>query len=256
MTACVRCGRITLTDAVVDEPHPHHVVCIGNVVRELDDAARGWLGAFPRLSSGLDEPVLLPAATRADDEAALAELERAEQSAKRAQTSREGFLRAGVPPDPPPPSLPADLKHYVDLHRGLRLDDDTPLDDLASSMGTFAQPFALEILARRTDLQATVLGWLRDTSIERRRAGATAIGALALATPPVLGVLEDRLERSDVDDPSSLHVLLDLVMRLGPAAAALADTLHRVSARIGEGDYYLRERVLQVERRVRGPRAV
>ena len=74
VTACLRCGAVSVTDSIVEEPRPHDVRCVANVVVDVAPAALAWLAAFPRVAGPAwewQDPIYLPADTRAEDEAEL-----------------------------------------------------------------------------------------------------------------------------------------------------------------------------------------
>ncbi len=114
VTACLRCGAVNVTDSIVEEPHPHDVRCVANVVLDVAPAALEWLAAFPRLAGpawGWRDPIYLPADSRAEDEAELEALEARAKAAQAALAPAERLERAGLP-EAPPPELPEGLARF------------------------------------------------------------------------------------------------------------------------------------------------
>src|SRR3954464_6736847 len=48
VTACLRCGEVTIVESLVTELHPHDVVCVANRVWPLSPALHAWVGSWPR----------------------------------------------------------------------------------------------------------------------------------------------------------------------------------------------------------------
>src|SRR5579872_3042078 len=71
MSACVKCGRADLANALVSEPRPYDTHFHGYSFFELTDAARAWAGAWPRYALVNYVPVYLSAASRFESAAEL-----------------------------------------------------------------------------------------------------------------------------------------------------------------------------------------
>src|SRR4051794_7470218 len=64
ITACMKCGTLTLAEAMVEEPQPHDVRCVGNRILAMTAEVAAWVGAWPRLAWSVyqeDRQVYLPA---------------------------------------------------------------------------------------------------------------------------------------------------------------------------------------------------
>lgn len=67
ITACMTCGKVSLTESLVEEPHPHDVLCVGNRIEAVGPDVLTWLSAWPRLAWGVyreDRGIYLPASLR------------------------------------------------------------------------------------------------------------------------------------------------------------------------------------------------
>jgi len=135
VTTCVRCGEISATVAIVDEPYPHthHV---GNDVYALTEEARVWLAKFPRCTKGSGRGrrrIFLAAEIRASTEGLLVELEKVAYEQQRDLDFASRLRTAGMP-DSPVPALP----HWLDDFRGLpgamASTPDAPLKTIAAHM--------------------------------------------------------------------------------------------------------------------------
>lgn len=115
VSACLRCGEVTMTESLVEEPRPHDVRCVGNRVLAVEPALLAWLARWPRLAGPAwrwRDPMYLPADTRVEDHAELEVLEAAAEREQQSLVPLERLRRAGIPAEPPPP-LPRDLAVFA-----------------------------------------------------------------------------------------------------------------------------------------------
>jgi hypothetical protein len=114
---------------------------------------------------------------------------------------------------------------------------------------TWARPFAVELLQRRSTFTADVADLLVSSDPTRRTIGAELVIALRLSTPEILAALTRWLDETPVD-AHDLRRALDAAITLEKKARALVAPLDRLATRIGDADYYLKKRVLDVRKRV------
>jgi len=115
VTACLRCGAVSVTDSIVEEPRPHDVRCVANVVVDVAPAALAWLAAFPRVAGPAwewQDPIYLPADTRAEDEAELEAIEARARAEQAGWPPMDRLQSAGLP-EAPPPVLPEGLARFA-----------------------------------------------------------------------------------------------------------------------------------------------
>jgi hypothetical protein len=243
---CMKCGVVTVSDAVWHEPHPHVVYVDGYRFVDVPPEVLAWLGQWPRViwTGGTVPRYLLAASARAGDPAALEALELAERREQETLTYRARLLRAGVPSTPPPAGLPKNLASFSQLWSALQLADDTPLDILVAHTPGWGVTLVDEIFLRRETHEKDLLDLLCDPDVTRREAGYGIVGRQHIASEPVLRVLDLRLQASD-HGPQELHRLLIAVSALGGEARELAPTL-RALAEKAKGDYYLHKRLTEL----------
>ncbi len=233
VTACLRCGAVSVFEPIVYARRPHDVRCDRNEIVAIATIELAWLAAWPRAA----EAALLPASLRAADAGALARAEAAEQEAQQGLAPRERFLRAGFPSEAPPP-LPFRLSAFAETWHGLQLTAGSTFDELMGHAGRgFGARFAHALLARRPAI-AHELAALVRWDVGRRAAALYAIERLRLADERVLAALRERLA---VADPREAYALLAAVDALGPAARPLAPSLRGLAERTA--DYYDKKRV-------------
>jgi hypothetical protein len=248
VTSCLRCGVVTVVEAIVDEPRPHDVRCVGNVPVEMDPELLAWLAAWPRVGGSFKDwktPFFLPASHRASDESTLAISEREERTLQSELSLRQRLARCGVPSRAAPADLSPHLSCFMEVWNGLRLDASTPYEALLLHVKTWARPFVIELLEQRPTFTTDVAELLRSTDSARRTAGAELVVALRLAEPEILDALAHWLDEAAID-AGDLRRALDAAITLGKRGRLLRAALERLAARIGKADYYLTKRVLQV----------
>jgi hypothetical protein len=105
ITACMGCGKVSLTESLVEEPHPHDVRCVGNRIEAVAADVLAWLSAWPRLAWGVwqeDRRVYLPASLRCQSTADLDFQERDFLARQRNLSAAQRLLSVGVPDEAPP----------------------------------------------------------------------------------------------------------------------------------------------------------
>lgn len=266
VTACVRCGTVTVTESLVEEPHPNDVRCVGNRIAAVAPEAISWLSAWPCLAWGVwneDRHIYLPAALRCQTVAELEAAERAQLAAQSPLSQAERLLGAGVPPTPPPASLPANLKPFPETQAGLQLTEETDFETLVAmaSRSTWASPFAQAILERRPHIAEEIAVLLRTPLSNSFRADPPAPLQAALdfvsmkkfAPPVVMAALLERLRTVSPRETRYMHSLLDTLAYLGPLAAEARPILKELADRVGERDYYFHKRIVDVREMLRLP---
>ncbi len=250
--ACMRCGTVTFAEAMVEEPRPHDVRCVGNRVAEVTPQVLAWLAEWPRQAAGVwqqDDAVYLPAALRCETPEALAAAEQAALAAQRELDRVTRLRQAGFPGSAPPVALSKQCDSFRETWEGLQLTDETDLDTLVrhADWRTWAAPFAHAVLARRPDLERVVLDLVNSPVPSRHSAGLSIICALKLASPGILSLLDRRLKSAPRTE-RALDPLLNTVVSLGLAARSLRPTLRGLRKQVGDRDYYLGRRLEQVDR--------
>jgi hypothetical protein len=224
VTACLRCGVVTVVEAIVAEPRPHDVRCVGNVPLELAPKLLAWLAAWPRVGGSHRDwktPFFLPASQRAPDEATLETSESEERAIQAELSLRQRLSRAGVPRKAAPARLSPHLRCFMEVWEGLRLDASTPYEAILPHIETWARPFALELLEQRPTFTTDVAELLRSTRSSRRTAGAELVLALRLAEPEILDALAHWLDKTPID-ARDLHRALDAAITLDKKAGRCA----------------------------------
>jgi len=164
ITACMRCGTVSLTESIVDEPRPHDVRCVGNRIEAVTADALAWLSAWPRLAWGVwqeDRQIYLPASLRCATIDELQARERECLTAQRNVPNAERLRSVGIPHEPPP-ELPEMMRTFAQTQLGVALGPNTDLETLLShaSRTDWAMPFAYEQLKTRPDFTPVVVNLL------------------------------------------------------------------------------------------------
>jgi hypothetical protein len=266
VTACVRCGTVTVTESLVEEPHPNDVHCVGNRIADVAQEAVAWLSNWPRLARGVwneDRSIYLPAAFRCQTVAELETAERAQLAAQSPLAQAERLRRAGVPSTSPPPSLPAILKPFPETQAGLQLTDETDFETLVAmaSRSTWASPFAQTILEHRPHIAEEIAALLRtpvpnslyaETPVPLQ-AALDFVGSRKFAPPVVMTALVERLRTVPPRETRFMNALLDTFAYLGPLAAEARPILKELADRVGERHYYFHKRIVDVREMLRPP---
>ena len=255
VSACLRCGLVTVTESLVEEPHPNDVQCVGNRVDYVDGAVLDWLAQWPRLAWGvcsLDRNIYLPAALRCGDLAALQAAESRELGLQHSLTLRERLDHAGYPAAPAPAGLPSALSAFAQTWQGLQVTEQTPLDLLIemADRANRGSEFAIEVLNRRPHIAEEIAALILSDNPVKFRAGLS----LASHRNPVEAVVMEAMiarMRASYRQEQTLQSLLTVLSGLGPAASAARPALQEIAAKIGHRNYYLHKRVEQVRDLVR-----
>jgi hypothetical protein len=127
---------------------------------------------------------------------------------------------------------------------------------------SWASPFAHAILERRPNIAEEIAGLLRTPTGTTLHGDAPAVVQSALtfverkkfAPPPVMTALLDRVRVTPWKDTREMHLLLDTLVALGPAAAVARPLLKEMADRVGDRDYYFHKRIEEVRDKLRPPR--
>jgi hypothetical protein len=266
VTACMRCGTVTVIEALVEEPHPNHVQCVGNRIMEFPAEAREWLAQWPRLiwrNPLWGKAGYLPATLRCETVQELEDAERRYTDTLRGLTPRDRLLRTGFPNDPPPASLPQHFKTFAETWGGIQLTNETDFDTLIglANYTSWASPFAHAILERRPNIAEEIAALLRTPTRNTLHGDAPAVVQSALtfverkrfAPPPVMTALLDRIRVTPWKETREMHLLLDTLVALGSAAAEARPLLKEMAEKVGDRDYYFHKRIEEVREKLRPP---
>ncbi len=250
VSACMRCGAVTVTESIVDEPRPHDVQCIGRVIEEIDPFSLEWLAGWPRLAWGIwqqDRRVYLTAAFRALTLEGLQAFEQSELAAQKAMGMRERLIHAGFPPRQAPSGLPEGLKSFAEAWIGLQLTEETDVERLiaVSDDRSWASPFAHDLLLRRPNIGEEVAAMLRSRDPVQFRAGKSLVDCRKVTHPAIVSAVIDLLKAAPLTEPA-LNPLLDTLYYLGSAAADARPILKDIAQRVGERNYYLHKRIVDI----------
>lgn len=169
MRACMKCGALGLSEAIVEEPQPYDVQFIGYEPVVLSGAVAAWVGAWPRLTSVDGERVLVGREVRVLDRAGL----QAMIGMQERGWNRERLMALSVPESAPPAELPSVLSGFAEIWRGLSLTDATPIEELMRAATRINGPnrLAREVLSRREDLVTLSAQWRASREDELRSWG-------------------------------------------------------------------------------------
>ena len=253
ITACMRCGKVSLIEAIVDEPRPHDVQCVGNRIEAVTADVLAWLSAWPRLAWGVwqeDRQIYLPASLRCASIDELQSREREFLARQRNVPVAERLLSVGIPHEPPPVGLPERMQTFAQTQLGAMLGPDADLQTLLSHArrGDWAMPFAYEQLKNRADFTPVVVSLLGSGDPARREIGISLVQHGRLTDPEIVQAVIELLTHASLNpqDQRWLHTLLDTLYYIGNAAAGARPLLLEIAQKIGDSDYYLRKRVEEV----------
>jgi hypothetical protein len=252
VNACLRCGIVTVTDAIWDEPHPHVVITLGYELVEVAPEVLDWLGQWPRIiwTGGVAPNYFLHAGARASDGPSLEALEIA---ARKEQEGRvySGRLRwAGVPTNQPPAALPPKLAMSAKVWAAMQVTDETPLDVLLTHAKDWSGVID-DVFLRRPGYMGDLLGLLTHTDAVQRETGYGFIDRLHLVNDAMLDAMKHRLEGDDIT-PQELHRLLIAIGALREKARGLVPALRALAER-SKGDYSGHKRLVDVANLVERP---
>ncbi|PTY07596.1 hypothetical protein DB347_05010 [Opitutaceae bacterium EW11] len=263
--ACLSCGTVTASEMLTR--HVHHNTFEPYDRREipLDERARQWLSAWPRLIE-VDRggPFFVPASTRIAKSRDLFDLAQGLRAAQQTLPRGRRLREAGLPAEPPPP-LPEALEDFALTwsYAGLQPSDDPQrLLARADPRRWLSSPLAIDTLLQRTDVAQLVVEAIRNGDHYRRMtACATATESPALreiALPALLAWLEgvclshDPADPERLDEPWHIAAALDQIRRWKPPAAAAEAALEKAKQRIGRRDFELVRQISEILRHLRG----
>jgi hypothetical protein len=236
VAACVGCGRLTVTESIVNTTFGRDVQAIGNLVLKQAAPVVAWLGAWPR-RSGFPSGFYLPAGTRAKTGDELLALEAKVAEEQKTESLTERLRQAGPPATPPPAELPRGLSQFADAWRGLQLTADSPFDTLMKELSPWwASIFALPLLRHRPGFVREVVAWLEDPNEKRRELARGAVREAQLTDRKVQAAIRRRLD-DDTTSPLEIHSLGSLVADLGATAPFFARSLRSWARRLTRGRY-------------------
>ena len=254
VTACVRCGAMSVTEAICEEPHPYDVQVLGHEVVAVDEGVMRWLGGWAlRVGApwGGSEWRFLPSRLRLSTERELVEAETRAREDQATLTCIDRLRRCGVPSDPVPPELPPQLSLYRQAFEATCYQ----VQDLRSLL-TFALPSAhgLALFEDQIRGHAEFVSAIEDALIDpalSTRAYELA-RRYALCTPRILNILEEAIARITTVKQEG-YSALNLAGGLGRAASSLVPALDAAAARVGKSDYYFHKLIVDTAARCRAP---
>ncbi|HEX3745667.1 MAG TPA: hypothetical protein VHW09_17115 [Bryobacteraceae bacterium] len=240
MAACMKCGCSDLADPVVSEDRPHDVQLHGYSLFDLSAEAREWASAWPRFAVVNDRWVYLPAHARFETGA---ECQAAVLAAAAQQTGvmlREKLLSLGIPAGPPPPSLPGELAGFVEMWEGLKLNQQTPVEQLLDAATRFNGPNRLagDVLSQRSDLGELAVFLFRAPELERRGYGRYLVKNFDVAGPELLMAIGECLHQLNDNRTGELYELCNMLAHMTPAPLTLLPAVEAVAERAKDRDYY------------------
>jgi hypothetical protein len=255
VTACVQCGTVSVTSAIVEEPRPHDVRCLGHEVVPIDKALSDWLSEWA-LRVGAPwgwEWGFLPAKLRLMSAAELAEAETTARAQQEGLPRIERLRRSGVPRGSPPPDLPRELQLYRHVYEATALRG-AALPALLAFGATSLHGFALFEDQVRADpglpaaIEAAMLDpTLSDFAFELAR-------RFELCTSRILEILGEAIARITTETRPAC-VALYLAGGLGRAASSVVPALEAAAARVDRNrEYYFHKLVVDTAARCRPKR--
>jgi hypothetical protein len=139
------------------------------------------------------------------------------------------------------------LQSFRDTWEGLQLSETDSLDTLLrfADERSWAAPFAHDILLKRPNIAHEVAFMLRSGNAVRYRAAKSLVDRNRLSDPEIVEAVIG-LVRAAPRTETALGPLLDTLYYIGPAVAAARPLLQEIADAVGERDYYLHKRILQV----------
>jgi hypothetical protein len=250
--ACVGCGAMSVTEAIVDEPRPHDVQCLGHEVVAFDEKVMRWLGAWALRAGppwGGSEWLFLPSRLRLSTERELVEAERRARDEQARLTRIERLRRSGVPSDPAPAELPPQLSLYRDALEATRYQ----VPDLRSLLAFASRSLhGLALFEDQIRGHPELVSAIEDAMID------PALSAFAfelarrftLCSPRILQVLGEAIARIATQTREANSALY-LAGGLGRAASSLVPALEAAAARVDRNDYYFHKQIVDTAARCR-----
>jgi len=249
VSGCVGCGRVCVTDPVIDEPRPHMVYTIGHEIVAIEADALAWLGRWPRLAkpAGGASWVLLEASLRCRDPDALAQIEQEASATQASSTIRQRLIAAGAPLDGRP-SLPPALRCFEEMAQGLEAWPIGGRDAIALiGRASGAGEILLGELQDDPGFRAALVAGLDDPEIVA--ASYSVIQRLRLNTPAIVEALAGQIERAQT--AREAQAPFRLAKWIGARSAEFDAAIRAASARFGDQDHGLRKEFAEVIRLMR-----
>ena len=248
LLACVRCGRVELSDALVNEPHPSGVQFLGYEWIALSEAVRSWAGSWPRFALLSGQRVYLSAQKTFETEA---ELVAAIELAAVAQISlmlREKLLQLGVPTACSPESLPEALSGFAEIWNALQWNDQTPIELVLAAANRFHGPHRLarEFLAELPDLAEQAGMLLEDSDEEVRSWGRYLVKEFALHGDAILIPIRERLGQLTDNSSSEMYEIFALLRKMGNNGMGARAEVAAAMERVAESDHYMHKDLLKL----------
>ncbi len=248
LLACVRCGHVELSDALVNEPHPGDVQLLGYAWIEMSEAIRDWAGSWPRFAMIAEKRVYLSAQCLFETTAELsAAIEKAEADQSGLEL-RERLLPLGVPMAPSPESLPEALSGFSEIWDALQWDDQTPIEVVLAAANRFHGPrrLARNFLAGLPDLSARAAVLLQDSEEEARSWGRYLVKEFALSGEAVLTPIRGRLRQLADNSTSEMYEIYALLREMGSEATGARPEVEAAIERVAKSDYYMHQDLVKL----------
>lgn len=261
--ACVRCGHISCTEVLWT--HIHHNTFEPHGRREyiVSDDTRAWLDLWPRVLRGnnFDACAFLPATVRCTDVTDF-QLQAARAFADSRSLPRGRRLReAGIPSQPPPASLPDQLKNYRslwELSQQLTPGSD-PAWLLENARPTYrlGSPFAIDALLQRADFPEILARASASSDAGSQETVCALVSeapaSLPIALPGLLAQLVQHAGRPEAAlTEHRQHMLLDFFAKQKSAAAQLVPALEAIKSRLGRRAFELSRKFTETIRALNG----
>ena len=212
MSACVKCGRADLATFSCPSLAVRHAFPRSRRTRREPGRASAAL-RFGKLRPGLPsggKPLRIRRRTQRRGSGRVGAASRGHVAGT--------LLALGVPSSGPPASSP-ELSGFTEIWNGLRLNHETPVDELLEGAMKFNGPnlLAKQILGRRTDLPelAVAVGCQREAASRRPLPGGKFPSDWR-GHPGALGA--NRLRRLDKKETTELYYICSTLRAMGPAA--------------------------------------
>lgn len=245
VTACVQCGAVSVTAAIVQEPRPHDVQVLGHDVVSVESVVMDWLKRWAlRVGStwGWDW-FFLPAGFRAQGRSELAEAEATVRAQQESLPRIERLRRSGVPEEGPPQGFPRELYVHRDAYeacqfRGVGL---RALLAFGSKSGHGLALYEDQIRAD-PELAAGIEAAMVDPELSLFAFDLAR--RFELCTPRILEILGETMAQISTETRGASAALY-LAGGLGRAAVSLVPALEAAAARVDRNrEYYFHKLIV------------
>jgi hypothetical protein len=260
---CVRCGHITCTEVLWTNIHHNTYEPHGRREYDVTEETCAWLDLWPRVLRGnnYDDSAFLPATVRCTDVTDF-QLQSARAFAVSRFLPRGRRLReAGIPSEPPPASLPKQLKNYQslwELSQALIPEcDSAVLLNHARPTYRLSSPLAIDALLQRTDLPE-ILARASASPDNADREIVCAIvredpATLPLALPGLLAWLEQAAGRPETNfSDYRLRYLVDFLAAQKSATAQIVPALEAAKSRLSRRAFEFSRLLTEAIRKLSG----